>query len=112
MIWKQVSFLPITLLLLTSTTFAQLKRNSPFNYTSQKNITCKNAAVVCAHPLASKVGSYILKNGGNAFDAAIAMQLTLAVVFPGAGNIGGGGFTVAHLKDGKDIALDYREKAP
>ena len=106
--------LPLSLLALlaTSNSFAQLKRNSSFNYTTQKNITCKNAAVVCAHPLASKVGVSILKNGGNAFDAAIAMQLALAVVYPGAGNIGGGGFMVAHLGNGRNIALDYREKAP
>lgn len=81
-------------------------------YTTQKKITCSNGAVVSAHPLASKVGRDILKKGGNAVDAAIATQLALAVVYPGAGNIGGGGFMVAVLKDGKTIALDYREKAP
>ncbi len=54
----------------------------------------------------------MLKKGGNAVDAAIATQLALAVVYPGAGNIGGGGFMVAYLKNGKTIVLDYREKAP
>jgi gamma-glutamyltranspeptidase/glutathione hydrolase len=58
------------------------------------------------------VGLSILKKGGNAIDAAIATQLALAVVYPGAGNIGGGGFMVAHLKSGKNITFDYREKAP
>ena len=82
------------------------------NYTQQKKITCNNAAVVSAHTLASKAGILILKKGGNAFDAAIATQLALAVVYPGAGNLGGGGFLVAHLKNGKNIFLDYREKAP
>ncbi len=85
---------------------------NPYSYHSQKNITCTNGAVVSAHPLASKVGINILKKGGNAIDAAIATQLALAVVYPGAGNIGGGGFMVAHLKTGKNITLDYREKAP
>src|SRR5690606_29543035 len=85
---------------------------NPFNYAVQKTIRCSNGAVVSAHPLASKVGLTILKQGGNAVDAAIATQLALAVVYPGAGNIGGGGFMVARLKDGKTIALDYREKAP
>jgi gamma-glutamyltranspeptidase / glutathione hydrolase len=54
----------------------------------------------------------MLRQGGNAFDAAIATQLALAVVYPAAGNIGGGGFMVAHLARGRDLALDFREKAP
>lgn len=82
------------------------------NYTIQKQVDCSKGAVVSAHPLASMVGLSILKKGGNAFDAAIATQLALAVVYPGAGNLGGGGFMVAHLKNGKNISLDYREKAP
>jgi gamma-glutamyltranspeptidase / glutathione hydrolase len=83
-----------------------------YQYKAQKKVTAVNGAVVSAHPLASKVGVSILKSGGNAIDAAIATQLALAVVYPGAGNIGGGGFMVAHLKNGKNIAIDYREKAP
>ena len=83
-----------------------------YKYTTQKKIVCKNGAVVSAHPLASKVGVAILKMGGNAVDAAIATQLALAVVYPNAGNLGGGGFMVARLKDGKLVAIDYREKAP
>ncbi len=83
-----------------------------YHYTVQKKVSCSNAAVVSAHPLASKVGLLILKKGGNAVDAAIATQLALAVVYPGAGNIGGGGFMVAHLQNGKSITLDYRETAP
>jgi gamma-glutamyltranspeptidase/glutathione hydrolase len=62
--------------------------------------------------LASQAGVLMLKKGGNAVDAAIATQLALAVVYPGAGNIGGGGFLVGHLSNGKNIAIDYREKAP
>ncbi len=71
-----------------------------------------SAMVVCAHPLASHVGTAILKKGGNAVDAAIAVQFALAVVYPGAGNIGGGGFMVIRFHNGKTDALDYREKAP
>jgi gamma-glutamyltranspeptidase/glutathione hydrolase len=81
-------------------------------YPQQKKVECSHAAVVSAHPLATKAGLQILKAGGNAIDAAIATQLALAVVYPGAGNIGGGGFLVAHLKSGKNITIDYREKAP
>ena len=69
----------------------------PFSYTTQKKILVTHGAVVSAHPLASQVGVSILQQGGNAFDAAIATQLALAVVYPAAGNIGGGGFMVAHL---------------
>ena len=90
-----------------------------YKYQIQKKIVCDNGAVVSAHPLASKVGVAILKMGGNAVDAAIATQLALAVVYPAAGNLGGGGFMVARLQDagvpdgeGKFIAIDYREKAP
>ncbi|NOT76401.1 MAG: gamma-glutamyltransferase [Cyclobacteriaceae bacterium] len=68
--------------------------------------------VVSAQPLASQVGVDIMKKGGNAVDAAIAVQFALAVVFPAAGNIGGGGFMIIRTKDGSTAALDYREKAP
>ena len=82
-----------------------------YDYKIEKRVECRNGAVVSAHPLASQVGLEILKQGGNAVDAAIATQLALAVVYPGAGNIGGGGFMVARLANGKNITLDYREKA-
>ena len=84
----------------------------PYHYTINKKVSVENGAVVSAHALASKIGVEILKNGGNAVDAAIATQLALAVVYPNAGNLGGGGFMVAHLSDGKSLALDYREMAP
>ncbi len=71
-----------------------------------------NAAVVTANPIASQVGVDILRKGGNAVDAAIAVKFALAVVYPNAGNLGGGGFMVYRGKDGSVSSLDFREKAP
>lgn len=71
----------------------------------------RNGMVVSASPAASKVGLDILKKGGNAVDAAVAIQFALAVVYPNAGNIGGGGFLVYRSADGEINTLDYREKA-
>jgi gamma-glutamyltranspeptidase/glutathione hydrolase len=85
---------------------------SPFRFRIQKKVVARNGVVVSAHALASKAGTDMLRKGGNAVDAAIATQWALAVVYPGAGNIGGGGFMVAVLRDGRKIALDYRETAP
>ena len=79
---------------------------------SCENKTYKNGMVVSAKHEASKVGIDILKKGGNAFDAMIATDLALAVVYPNAGNLGGGGFMVYRLSDGKNGTLDFREKAP
>ena len=75
-------------------------------------VTGRNGMVVSTDALASQVGVDILKAGGNAVDAAVAVQFALAVVNPEAGNIGGGGFMVARLADGTAAALDFREKAP
>lgn len=71
-----------------------------------------NGMVVCAYPEAAKVGLDILKKGGNAIDAAVAVQFALAVTHPSAGNIGGGGFMVYRSAKGEANTLDYREKAP
>lgn len=94
---KKISFIIVSF-------FAIIQLNAQESY--------KNGAVVTAHPEASKVGVEILKKGGNAIDASIAVQFALAVVYPNAGNIGGGGFLVYRDAKGKTDALDYREKAP
>ena len=72
----------------------------------------ENGMVVTAQHLASQIGVDILKNGGNAVDAAVAVGYALAVVYPTAGNLGGGGFMTIRLKDGKTTFLDFRERAP
>ena len=71
-----------------------------------------SSMVVAEHPLAAEVGVQILKAGGNAVDAAIASQFAKAVVYPRAGNIGGGGFMVIRMSTGETATLDYREMAP
>ena len=81
-------------------------------YSVQKSVITEKAMVVTAHPLASKAGLEIIKQGGNAADAAIAVQLTLAVVYPYAGNLGGGGYMIIRNNDGAVSTLDFREKAP
>lgn len=78
-----------------------------------KEVKVKNkGVVVSAHPLASEAGAKILRLGGNAYDAIVATQYALAVVYPQAGNIGGGGFLVGVKNDGEKFTLDYRETAP
>ena len=89
-----------------------LNNINPYEYTITKKIEAQRGAVASAHPLASQVGVEIMRKGGNAFDAVIATQLALAVVYPNAGNIGGGGFLVARRADGSLISLDYREAGP
>src|SRR6185437_4589278 len=76
-------------------------------------ILAHNGVVVAQESRAARIGVEILDRGGNAIDAAVAVGFTLAVTYPRAGNIGGGGFMVIHLaKPGRDVAIDYRETAP
>src|SRR5437016_7578693 len=72
----------------------------------------EHGMVVTAHQLATKVGIDVLKRGGNAVDAAVAVGYAMAVVYPAAGNLGGGGFMTIQLADGRKTFLDFREKAP
>ena len=90
----------------------QSKKIDTYHYITTKKLIVKHGVVVSAHPLASMAGMLMLEQGGNAIDAVIATQFALAVVYPDAGNLGGGGFMVAHLSNGRSLALDYRETAP
>ena len=81
------------------------------SYPKDQGKKSKHAMVVSAHPLASEIGLQIIKNGGNAVDAAVAVQFALAVVYPSAGNIGGGGFFVYRSNEGECSSLDFREKS-
>lgn len=85
---------------------------NPYQFETIKEKLFTHAAVTSAHPLASMVGAAIMQDGGNAFDAAIAVHFALAVLHPSAGNIGGGGFLLARTNNGKLIGLDFREAAP
>src|SRR4051812_3848425 len=75
-------------------------------------VAAQNGMVVTAQHYATKVGVDVLKQGGNAIDAAVAVGYALAVVYPAAGNLGGGGFMTIQLADGRKTFLDFREKAP
>ncbi len=77
-----------------------------------KSFRSSNGMVVSASEIASLVGVDILKRGGNSVDAAVAVGFTLAVTYPYAGNLGGGGYMVIHLANGRNTTIDYREKAP
>src|SRR5471032_1562715 len=79
---------------------------------SQPPVAAENGMVVTAQHLATHVGVDVLKDGGNAVDAAVAVGYALAVVYPAAGNLGGGGFMTVQLADGRKTFLDFREKAP
>jgi gamma-glutamyltranspeptidase / glutathione hydrolase len=91
--------------------FVEDANQKPF-FSDKKGVFAKNGMVATAHADASKAGVVILQQGGNAVDAAVATHFALAVVFPFAGNLGGGGFAVIRTKNGEAHTLDFREKAP
>ncbi|UAA38542.1 gamma-glutamyltransferase [Paraneptunicella aestuarii] len=106
---KLISRISLCLILFSSLTLAD---NTKPITTKPTGLVVEKAMVVSAREEASKIGSDILKKGGTVFDAMVATEIALAVTYPSAGNIGGGGFAVFRKANGEVGALDYREKAP
>src|SRR5713101_3044982 len=79
---------------------------------ARQPVRAKHAMVVTVEPHATDIGVEVLKTGGNAVDAAVAVGFALAVTHPSAGNLGGGGFMLARFADGRTTFLDFRERAP
>ena len=104
------TFLSCFLLVLTAA--AQTTPDSGIDYKSEQPVRTRHAMVVTVHHDATDAGVEILKQGGNAVDAAVAVGFALAVVHPEAGNIGGGGFMLVRFNNGKSHFMDYREEAP
>jgi len=107
--WARKRQMATVLLILTSCLiFTACRQHVP----APTGVVAERAMVVSAREEASRIGAEVLRKGGNAFDAMVATEMALAVAYPFAGNLGGGGFMVYRLKDGRAGSLDYREKAP
>ena len=104
----QIALRPASFLLSAALAFV----SPPALFAQRAAVEAQHGMVTSVHELASQAGVEILQKGGNAVDAAVATGLALTVVYPFAGNIGGGGFMLIHLADGRDLAIDYRETAP
>lgn len=102
----------ISVILLLLFTWGCSSHQPDDKYLEGKDITVDHGIVVSTHPIGSETGVSILKKGGNAIDAAIATEFALAVCYPEAGNIGGGGFMLIRKSDGSTDIIDYREVAP
>ena len=112
--WRRVAATFVLAFACGATAFAQERRSyAPPDLATVRAIAVEHGLVVAQERLAAQVGADILRQGGNAVDAAVATGFALAVTYPRAGNIGGGGFMVIHsAASNEDVAIDYRETAP
>ena len=112
--WRRVAATFVLAFACGATAFAQERRAyAPPDLATVRAIAAEHGMVVAQERLAAQVGADILRQGGNAVDAAVATGFALAVTYPRAGNIGGGGFMVIHSAErNEDVAIDYRETAP
>src|ERR1700733_2312470 len=99
-------------LLLSTNVTGQEGSTQALAYKDEQPVRARHGMVVSVHHQASDAGVEVLREGGNAVDAAVATGFALAVVHPAAGNLGGGGFLLLRMQDGKSTFIDYREKAP
>src|SRR5580700_6463372 len=107
-----ISIRPATFATLTSSLLAIAGFYAPVRAAAPLELESSDGMVVTAQHAASEVGAAILRQGGNAVDAAVAVGYALAVTHPCCGNLGGGGFMLIHLKDGKNAFINFRERAP
>jgi gamma-glutamyltranspeptidase/glutathione hydrolase len=107
-----LSTLAVSSLLLATGLTGQPDAARGLPYMDEQPVHARHGMVVSVHHLASDAGLEVMREGGNAVDAAVATGFALAVVHPAAGNLGGGGFLLLRLHDGKSTFIDYREKAP
>src|SRR3954466_1849974 len=112
--WRRVAATIVLGLACATAAVAQERRAyAPPALSSVRAVAAEHGMVVAQERIAAEVGADILRQGGNAVDAAVATGFAMAVSYPRAGNIGGGGFMVIHSADrGEDVAIDYRETAP